>query len=87
MFIFAKNVYFVETQKFIVNFEQHVRSGLAERTVGAGMKLKGLAVRPMPSPRQRATIVPQHPIETIHNERFSRVKGLTDENDGKNFFR
>jgi hypothetical protein len=87
MFIFAKNVYHAETRRFIVSFEQRVRSGLAKSTVGAGMKLKGLTVRPMPAPRQRATLVPQHPMQTIHNEIFSRGKGLADQNDGKNFFR
>jgi len=44
MFIFAKNVYRAETLRFIVNFEQRVRSGFPKSTAGAGMKLKGLTV-------------------------------------------
>jgi len=87
MFIFAKTVYHAETPIFIVSFEQRVRSGLPKNTVGAGMKLKGLVVRPIPAARQRATLIPQHPMQTIHNGIFSRGKGLSDDNDEKNFLR
>jgi hypothetical protein len=87
MFIFAKNVYHAETQRFIVNFVQRVRSGLAKSTVGDGMKLKGPTVRPVSELRQRAMLVPQNPMQITHNVLFSRGKGLSDENDGKNFFR